>query len=110
MSQRETIVIATAADGRYCRQLATMIAGLDRSASTQPYRLYVLYDGYDCDLMRRVSQSVRSNIELVWVDATSAKLKNALLPWYLPPSTLLRLLVAELLPERVKRLIYIDAD
>jgi lipopolysaccharide biosynthesis glycosyltransferase len=110
MSGDHAITIALAADARFCRQLATVIAGIDRSASAQPHTVYVLYDGYDGDLMCRAAQSIRGNLELRWVNAAAAKLNAAILPQWVPPSTLFRLRIADLLPDNVERLIYIDSD
>jgi lipopolysaccharide biosynthesis glycosyltransferase len=104
------ITIALAANSTFSRQLAVVIAGISRSASNVPHRVFVLHDGYDEALMARVGKSASSGVNLCWIDATSATLNAAQLPAYLPTATLFRLRIEELLPPTVERLIYLDTD
>src|SRR5436190_1124169 len=107
---KDEITIALAANGAFSRQLAVVVAGISRSASNVPHRVYVLHDGYDEALMARVGKSATGSVNLCWIDATSATLSAAQLPAYLPIATLFRLRIEELLPPTVERLIYLDTD
>jgi lipopolysaccharide biosynthesis glycosyltransferase len=94
---------------QFCRQLAVVVAGLSRVAAGTPHLVFVLHDGYSEDLQRRIAKGAGEEIELRWLDARSADLDSANLPGHLPPSTLYRLRLEELLPTEVDRAIYLDA-
>lgn len=106
----EPITIALAADEAYARQLAVTIAGISRHTAGRPHRIFVLNDGYEPALAHQVARSAGADVELRWIDAHSADLDDALLPEYLPPATLYRLRLEELLPATVERVVYIDTD
>ena len=106
----EQVTIALAADGAFCRQLAVTISSISRWTAGVPHRIFVFHDGYSDDLQARVGQSASADVELRWVDARSSDLDAAILPAYLPPATLYRLRMAELLPADVDRVLFIDTD
>jgi lipopolysaccharide biosynthesis glycosyltransferase len=104
------IPVVLAADKNFCRQLAVVVAGISRHASVSEYTVFVLHDGYDDNLKRRVAESTGTAVELLWIDARSSVLDRANVPHYMARACLYRLMLEELLPPEIERVIYLDTD
>jgi lipopolysaccharide biosynthesis glycosyltransferase len=101
--------VVVAADAAFCRQLAVVLVGLSRTSKC-PWRVFVLHDGYDSDLMTKVALGADENISIEWISVESASFDDVELSDLYPRSTLFRLLLGSLLPDDVQRLIYLDSD
>jgi lipopolysaccharide biosynthesis glycosyltransferase len=106
----QPIDVVVAADAPFCRQLAVTISGISRFGAGAPHRIFVFHDGYDDALRSRVEQSATNGVGLHWVEATSSALRGAMLPDYLPEATLYRLRIADLLPDDIERVLFLDTD
>ena len=107
----DPIAIALAADRNFVRQLAVVLTSLSEAAVPgRDHEVFVLHDGYDASLMARVESCTSSSLRLSWVDVRTSEMLSAHLPPWMPTSTLYRLRIAEVIPERHDRVIYIDTD
>jgi lipopolysaccharide biosynthesis glycosyltransferase len=105
-----SIVVATAADANFAKQLAVLVTSLgDRMPQTE-CTVFVLEDGFSAQDMDRVAQSVGANVALEWISASNADTRSARLPKFLSAATTFRLRLPELLPASLERITYLDAD
>jgi lipopolysaccharide biosynthesis glycosyltransferase len=107
---RDPIVIVLAADANFCMQLAVMVASISGTTAGRAHTVYVFHDGYPPELRAKVERVAGSDVDLVWVDASSTALNQAMPDGRLPSATLFRLRVEELLPAELDRVLYLDTD
>ena len=103
-------VVVLAADGNFCKQLAVTVASIAQVATGQRYQVFVLHDGYTDDLQAKIAGVAGAEIDLHWFSATDTSVERGLLPTDLPPATVFRLRIADLLPASIDRALYLDAD
>ena len=103
----EPLEILMAADATYARQLAVAVTSLAATAD-RPCRVWVLHDRSAGIDLARALDPVRADlsIETVAVDAAM----TAYAPLFSPRSMLYRLLLGEVLPAELTRVLYLDVD
>ncbi len=103
MTEPEPIAVVVAADANFAMQLAAVIAGLS-STTARELDLFVIHDGYDLELRERVGAAARDAVTLHWSEVDRESLaRTQMAESYLPPATLFRLQMADLVPSRVGR-------
>ena len=108
----ETIPVVTTADDRYAMPFAAMVCSALANLSSQ-YKLhmFVLGDGMTEKNKHKILKSVdleRCSIE--WVIPPSGSLKDLKLTDHFVTAVYYRLLIAELLPHTLDKVIYLDSD
>jgi len=106
----EPITVAVVADRAFSRQLAVVLAGISRCSAGAPYRVFVLHDGYEPELVGKVEPSAGPDVAVEWLDARTTTLDQGLRPDHITLSALYRLRLGEVLPADVDRVLYLDAD
>ncbi len=106
----EPIPVVLAADEGYAMQLAVALASIATAPGGSPCSAYVLNDGIAHDVKRRVEKSGHGRVDVEWITVDPRALGSARTDARLPPSTLYRLLMPDVLPAEVDRVIYLDCD
>lgn len=106
------IAIAFAADANYAMPLAVTIQSLlanfddDRNIT-----IFVIDGGLTPAQKRRIAQSIPAQtVELIWVQPSQAILDNLPVSEKYPVSIYYRLLLPQIVPNHIKKIIYLDAD
>ena len=97
------------ADANVVKPLGVVLASL-RHVLRRPVSVFVLHDdigGADQEMLHRCGGELL-NIEFLTVP--NEALRDELLPEHLPRAALFRLLLAEMLPSTVRRVLYLDCD
>lgn len=106
----DTISVVMASDNNYAMQLAVTLASIATAPDGSPCTAYVLHDGIADDVKRRVEMSGHGRVDVEWITVDAGALAAARTDARLPPSSLYRLLMADVLPADVDRVIYLDCD
>jgi lipopolysaccharide biosynthesis glycosyltransferase len=104
----EAIHVAVATDAGFAMQTAVLIASV-RAHGDDEYVVHVMHDGLDQSLRSRIGASRGGSVELDWIDARSELFATFKGRSPVPPATLFRLRMANLLGD-LDRVIYLDAD
>jgi lipopolysaccharide biosynthesis glycosyltransferase len=104
----EAIEIVMAVDARYVRQLAVALASMTANCD-EPCRVHVLHEDLPLEVRDRVQSSLPDRVRVEWIDARSAVV-GLDLPREIPRPMYFRLVICELLPRELDRVIYLDAD
>ena len=73
-------------------------------------RLVIFQQGIDANEQAWVKAQISAGLSVEFVEVTDALIADVELPAHLPPATLFRLVVADLLPDDVQRVVYLDID
>ncbi|GGH49039.1 glycosyltransferase family 8 protein [Microbacterium album] len=95
-------------DHGFTLPLAVTLASLERvsgAASTA----HVLHPGLPASSRQRVEQGL-TRVRVDWIDVDDAQVRGAHHSTFLSSASLYRLLIADLLPDRLDRVLYLDAD
>jgi lipopolysaccharide biosynthesis glycosyltransferase len=103
------IHITLAADSAYKRQLAVTLVSIATAHDPGTCSVAVLHQAIPARDRDLISASVAESIELTWIDVHPDVLNGLRYPSWLTSSTLVRLLIPDLLPD-VDRTIYLDSD
>ena len=108
----ERVIVACAADERYVVPLAVMLASLsDHIDSARGAIVYVLNGGVSAENRERLERSLLAeNVELCWVDIRAAPFSDLPVWGRMSASTYHRLMLPEILPPSVRRLVWLDCD
>jgi lipopolysaccharide biosynthesis glycosyltransferase len=105
-------VIVCAADNRYAMPLAVMLRSLAENLKRYPQvSVWVLDGGVSRRNKRRVAASLPDGkVKLHWVRPSHQKLKNVPVFGHVSICTYYRLLMGELLPSALSKVVYLDVD
>ncbi len=109
---REPISIVTACDENYVpAATAALLSAASSVDSKRELDLYVLDGGVNAESKARLERScARLGRQVQWLTPNLDAIRDLPVSHHINHSTYLRLLLAELLPARVSRAIYLDAD
>ena len=106
----DAVTIAIGADHDYAMQLAVALRSLADHGGDGIPTVFVLHDGFDDDLRRRVHESCGPDLALEWITVDHATIADLKTGARLPHSSAYRVLVPRLLPSALARVVYVDAD
>ncbi len=112
ISSSQPIVLVCSADNNYAMPLTvTLRSALVNLNATQKIILFILDGGISQRNKRRIIRSLNpERVEINWVQPNPASLQNIKLTRHLTIATCYRLLIPQLLPKHVAKVIYLDAD
>jgi len=106
------IVVVSGADERYAMPLAVTIrSALDRLQADQHMRLFILDGGISDQSKQRLTQTWSSpRLSLTWLTPNVSRVDDLPVSDHISLAAYLRLMLPELLPADVSKVIYLDAD
>ncbi|KAA9135537.1 glycosyltransferase family 8 protein [Microbacterium caowuchunii] len=104
----EGMTVVMCVDRAFVVPLAVGLASMDGSASGR-VTVYVMHPGLSDETRDRVTRPL-SRLIVKWIDVPPERVAGAHFSVFLSEASLYRLLLGELLPESVERVLYIDAD
>lgn len=112
MNEKAIPVMVCAADNRYAMPLAVMLRSMaDHLVSYPRVSVWVLDGGISWLRKRRVVASLpQGKVELQWVRPSHRRLKGVPVFGHVSICTYYRLLIGELLPNSITKVIYLDVD
>jgi lipopolysaccharide biosynthesis glycosyltransferase len=112
MNQNDTPVIVCAADDRYAMPLAVMLRSMVQHLWRYPaVQVWVLDGGVSWRNKRRMAHSLPvGKVELHWVRPSHRQLRGAPVDGHVSICTYYRLIIAEMLPLSISKVIYLDVD
>lgn len=105
----DQIHVAMCVDHGFAVPLAVALQSLDAISKPRNVIVHILHPGLSQEVTERVVKTTK-NLELHWVLIDETVLSGVHHPDFLSNATLYRLLLGEILPASVHRLIYLDAD
>lgn len=102
-------VFVMASDKNLVVPLGVAAASLGRVVPSGT-RLVIFEQGIDPTEQAWVKEQVPEGLSIEFVTVTEAMVFGVELPSHLPPATLFRLMVGDLLPDEVTRVVYLDID
>jgi len=105
----QRVEIAMCVDEGFAMPLSVALASLDAVSWGRPTRVSVLQPGFGADTKARITRGLR-HLEVVWHDLDEDRVAGAHFPPQLSRATLYRLLLEQILPSDIERLIYLDGD
>ena len=108
----ETISVVTTADDRYAMPFAAMVcSALYHLSSTYKLHMFVLGDGMTEKNKRKILESVNSERCIIeWVSPPNESLQDLKLTDHFVTAVYYRLLISDLLPQTIDKVIYLDSD
>jgi lipopolysaccharide biosynthesis glycosyltransferase len=108
----EPLTIVMACDEGYAMPLATALRSIaDSNSRHWPLRAYILYDSFSEQTKARVYNSLpRGSIALTWLHISLERFGNFNTLAHISNMTFARFLLADLLPQEVSRIVYLDSD
>ncbi|TWU37414.1 glycosyltransferase family 8 protein [Novipirellula artificiosorum] len=112
MDNAETIVVVCGCDENYAMPLAvTLRSAVDHLAMDRALQVYIFDGGIRCESKQRIEESCcedRVSIEFVTIDMSI--LKDVPVSEHVNAASYLRLLIPDVLPRSIGRVIYLDSD
>lgn len=101
-----------ACDERFAMPLATALRSVvDSNRSVQPLDFYVLTDGFSAEMREKVSSSLPKNsASIQWIELDLSNFQGLWTLPYVSKVTYARLLIPQIFPETVDRVLYLDCD
>jgi lipopolysaccharide biosynthesis glycosyltransferase len=103
------IDVALCVDREFVMPLAVALASLDRVAGDDDVVVHVLHPGLPPEVQARVVAPLE-RLTVVWLVVDEATVADARPSVFLTSASVYRLLLADLLPAQIERVIYLDAD
>lgn len=98
------------ADTNFAMQLAVALSSIDRAHAGEEALVYVLHDGFDEATRVRISTGAPT-LTIEWIEADASRFCGIeLAAPYRSLAVLYRFLLPEVLPETLRRVIYLDSD
>lgn len=105
--KNKAIKIACGIDSNYVVHLAAMLHSLAEKNPEEHFSVYVIHNGVDDKLRERV---VLDRVEIHWIGVEKERFDNLDEKKNITRATYLRLLIDDLLPRAVNRVLYLDVD
>lgn len=103
------IHVAMCVDHGFAIPLAVSLASLEGASHADSVKVHVLHPGLDSATRQRIETGL-SAINVSWVALDDNVVQGASYSSFLSSASLYRLLLADLLPPGIERVIYLDAD
>jgi lipopolysaccharide biosynthesis glycosyltransferase len=107
--QEKTVHVAMCIDCSFAVPLAACLASVDAFCFDRETIVHVVHSGFDEELRMKVSRGL-DNISINWIEANDQTLSGAHYSVFLSRASLYRLLLGDLLPDDIERVVYLDAD
>ena len=104
------IPVVMAADAAYAMQLAVAIASMAAASASSRFAVHVLHPGIPAEVRQKVEASRHDRVDIAWITIDPTSLSTVGTDNRLPMSTLYRLLMPEVLPDGLDRVVYLDCD
>lgn len=109
MSEGGTVHVALCIDVDFALPLAACLASLDAVSVSRPVEVHVVHPGLDTALRDRITRRLL-HLTVHWIRVSDGAVAGAHHSVFLSSASLYRLLLGELLPPDLRRVIYLDAD
>src|SRR5882724_4301278 len=108
----DPVFVACGADDAYAMPLAVTVRSLvDNLERGRSVRLFVVDGGLTAESKRRLLESwPRERLEVEWLKPNLSPLAGVKVSGHIPLASYFRLLVADLVPAAVERILYLDSD
>lgn len=100
--------MVTCVDKNFAMPLAVVLASLD-GVSAGDVVVHIIQPGMSAELRSRICTPI-ANLDVRWYTVDESVVADSAPASFLPPASLYRLLMGEVLPDDVHRVIYFDAD
>ncbi|GAA1533629.1 lipopolysaccharide biosynthesis glycosyltransferase [Microbacterium ginsengiterrae] len=105
----ERLHVAMCVDEGYALPLAVSLASLDGASAGTDVTVHIVHPGFSRTARERIASKL-SNLRVAWIAIEGDEVAGASYSWFLSRGSLFRLLLGELLPPDVERVLYLDAD
>ena len=107
-----TIVVVTSADENYAMPLATMIASMVKNLkSYKNIKIYILENSVSLSSKEKIKKFFESQrVDIEWIKIDACKFRDMKISGHITVESYFRLLMPELLPEEIEKVIYLDSD
>ena len=111
-SAAESVDVLFCSNGSYLQHLAVAAVSLAAHSRSRPIRIHVMTREDDSVAETRLADSLQpfSNVMLSFHRVSDGRLATAFIDKYVSADTYLRLLAAEILPDSIHRVLYLDCD
>lgn len=105
----ERLAVVMCVDRAFVLPLAVALASVDAAVRPDTVTVYVLHPGIAPETRRRVTDPL-SAVRVEWISVEESLVSRAHFSVFLSAASLYRLLLGDLLPDDVERVLYLDAD
>jgi lipopolysaccharide biosynthesis glycosyltransferase len=109
MNSRSALHVFMCVDQGFTMPLAVSLASLDANCGERPVHVFIAHPGLTQVLRDKVTRTL-ATLTVEWVNVDEHQLQGAHFPDFLSRASLYRLLVGSVLPEDIRRVLYLDAD
>ena len=109
MTEDNTVHVALCIDADFILPLAACLASLDAVSIGRPVVVHVIHPGLDDEVRHRITRGL-VHLTVQWNRVDDTAVAGAHHSVFLSTASLYRLLLGELLPQALRRVIYLDAD
>ena len=111
MNSRDTVVVACAANAAYALPMAVMLrSAADNLSPDKQLAVWIVDDGLGPDMRRQVVESLPESVTVNWLKPSRSDLHGVPLTGGMPITTYDKVMIAELLPHDVPKVIWLDCD
>ncbi len=103
------IHVAMCVDHGFTLPLAVALASIDHASKQDSVTVHVVHPGFSQAIKTRVTSRL-TTVDVSWYAVDNTVLRGAHYSNFLSPASLYRLLLGELLPPELSRILYLDAD
>ncbi|GAA4760047.1 glycosyltransferase family 8 protein [Citricoccus nitrophenolicus] len=109
MTGDNTVHVALCIDADFILPLAACLASLDAVSDDRPVEVHVVHPGLDGAVRERITRRL-VNLSVQWIRVRETAVAGAHHSAFLSTASLYRLLLGEVLPKSLRRVLYLDAD
>lgn len=111
MNSPEPVVVACAANAAYALPMAVMLrSAADNLSAGRQLVVWIVDDGLGAELRESISKSLPGHASINWLSPNRADFDGLPLIGGMPVTTYYKLMIAELVPHDVRKLIWLDCD
>ena len=111
MNSRDTVVVACAANAAYALPMAVMLrSAAENLAPERHLAAWIVDDALGPDLKRRIVESLPESVTVTWLKPSRSDFAGVPLIGGMPITTYDKVMIAELLPHDVSKVIWLDCD
>ncbi|MEO8575720.1 MAG: glycosyltransferase family 8 protein [Gemmatimonadales bacterium] len=111
MNSQDAVVVACAANAAYALPMAVMLrSAADNLSPERRLVVWIVDDGLGDDLRQRITRSLPEKVTVKWLTPNRSDLDGVPLIGGMPITTYDKVMIAELLPHDVAKVIWLDCD